>query len=149
MKKDYKSIACPECKSTSVDVKTTYKNKHTKDVIYGGEDAVEYYQERVMKCHCPSCDKDYSVSQGKEIYTVLKEPLPQTVSRDIQLLAIYDSSFDNDFKIVKASTYNGSSITMALVENDEYPVILPEQQDVSDLPKVKKILFNTWMDRYR
>lgn len=149
MKKDYKSIACPECKETDVDVKTTYRNKHTKDVVYLEEDATEFYQERVMKCHCPSCDKDYSVNQGKDIYTVLKEPVPQTASRDIQLLAVYESSFDHDFKIVKASTYNGAFITMALVENDEYPVILPEKQDITDLPKVKKILFNTWMDRHR
>lgn len=148
MKKDYKSIACPECKNTDVDVKTTYRNKHKKDITYMEEDATEFYQERVMKCHCHSCDIDYSVNQGKDIYTVLKEPLPQTQSRDIQLLAIYDSSFDHDFKIVRASTYNGSSITMALVENDEYPVILPEKQDITDLPKVKKILFNTWMDRH-
>ena len=49
MKKDYKSIACPECKSTSVDVKTTYRNKHTKDVIYGGEDAVEFYKTSIAE----------------------------------------------------------------------------------------------------
>lgn len=149
MKKDYKSIACPECKNTDVEVKTTYRNKHTKDVIFAQEDAVEYYQERVMNCHCPSCNKDYKVNQGKDIYTVLKEPLPVTACRDIQLLAIYDSSFDHDFKIVRASSYNGTSITMALVENDEYPVILPEEQNITDLPKVKKILLNTWMNRHR
>ena len=149
MKKDYKSIACPECKTTNVDVKTTYKNKHRKDVLYCEEDAIEIYQERVMNCHCPNCKTDYKVNQGKDIYTIMQEPLPLTASRDIQLLAIYDSSFDHDFKIVRASTYNGSFITMALVENDEYPVILPEKQDITDLPKVKKILFNTWMDRHR
>ena len=57
MKKDYKSIACPECKNQNVKVKVTYPNKSQRDVIYSGEEATEFYQERVMNCHCSNCNK--------------------------------------------------------------------------------------------
>jgi len=149
MKKDYKSIACPECKNQSVKVKVTYPNKSQRDIIYSGEEAIEFYQERVMNCHCPNCNKDYKVTQGEDTYIVLREPLPMTVSRDVQLLAIYNSSFDHDFKIVRMAPYSDQPITIAIAENDEYPVIIPEKQNIQELTKVKKILFNTWMSRYR
>lgn len=147
MRKDYKSIACPECKSIDVDIKTTYKNKHSKEIIYIEDNITEYYQERVMECHCPRCNNNYSVNQGKDSYKVFKKPLSIT-AHNIQLLAIFDSSFEKNFKIIKTSTYNGASITMALVENEEYPVILSEKQDITDLPKIKKILFDKWMNNH-
>lgn len=149
MKKIYKSVTCPDCENQNVDIKVTYKNKKQKEVTYAQEEAIEFYQERVMNCHCPNCNKDYQVNQGKDVYTVLKEPLPVSFYQDVHLLAVYDSNFEYDFKIVKVSPYNGTPITMAIVENDEYPVVLPEKEDIKDLPKVKKILFNAWMNRYR
>lgn len=151
MKKNYKSVACPECKSSDINIKVVYQNEIEKSFLYADEvEAIEFSKEKVMQCHCKICNKEYFVNQGKDSYTLLSEPYPLTCSGDVRLLSIYSSEFDRDFKIIKMSLHTGQPITMALVENDKYPIIIPEEKDMEKQPqKIKSLIFNTWMNRHR
>lgn len=151
MKKNYKSIACPECKSSDIDLTVTYENESEEEILYDNQEAATAYtKEKVMKCHCKSCSKDYSVNQGKDNYTLLRQPLPITCSGDVKLLSIYTSEFDRNFRLVQMHQHSQGPIIMALVEDDKYPVILPEEKNIEKDPaKVKSLIFNTWMNRYR
>lgn len=150
MTKKYKSIACPECRSSDIGLVVTYENETKKDILYCDEEAIESSHEKIMHCHCNSCCTDYSVNQGKEIYTLMKKPLPLTCSGDVKLISFYTTEFGHDFKLLRLSPYNANSILMAQVENDKYPVIIPDEKDIEKDPKkVKSLIFNTWMNRYR
>ena len=150
MRKNLKSIACPKCKSIDIDLTVTYENESKKGILYYEEEAIESSREKIMNCHCKSCQNDYSVNEGKETYTLLKQPLPLTCSGDVSLISFYTTDFGHDFKLLRLSPYNGSSILIAQVENDKYPVIIPEEKGIEkDTKKVKSLIFNTWMNRYR
>lgn len=148
MKKNQKSIACPECKSIDVDVMVGYINAEEKVVDYEDTPAFEYSKDMVMDCCCNECRTKYSVNQGTENYTVLRKPLYLTGCGDVTLLSIYTSQFNRDFKLVRMSPSLGREIVMAYVEDEEYPVVMPEVKGIEkDLPKVKSLIFNTWMSR--
>lgn len=150
MKKSYKSLACPKCLSSDIDIAVTYENEVEKEILYCEEEAIELSKEKIMKCHCKSCSNDYSVNQGKDMYTLLRSPLQLTCSGDVKLLSVYTSEFDRNFKLVEMNGYNNQRILMAMVEDDKYPVLLPEEKDIEKDPKkVKSLIFNTWMNRYR
>ena len=41
-------------------------------------------------------------------------------------------------------------ICVKTTENDQYPVIIPDEKGIEkDSTKVKSLIFNTWMNRYR
>lgn len=150
MKKNFKSIACPECKSSDIGLVVTYTNESESDILYYEEEAIESSREKIMNCHCNTCSKDYSVNQGKETYTLMKKPLSLTCSGDVKLISFYQTEFGHDFKLLRLCPYNSSPILMAQVENDKYPVIIPDEKGIEKDPqKVKSLIFNTWMNRYR
>ncbi len=150
MIKNSKSIACPSCKSNDIDLTIGYINADEREVVYEDTKAFEYSRDKVMDCKCKKCDTKYSVNQGREIYTLLRKPMPLTVSGDVELISFYTTEFGYDFKLLRMSTYNNHNILMAQVENDQYPVIIPDEKGIEkDSTKVKSLIFNTWMNRYR
>lgn len=148
MEKNKKSIACPECKSSDIDVTAGYLNANEQETYYEETPAFEYSKDLVMECRCNECRTKYSVNQGTETYTVLRGPHILTACGDVRLLTIYTSQFDQDFKLVKISPCYGKSTVMAYVEGEEYPIIMPDVKGIEkDLPKVKRLIFNTRMNR--
>ena len=148
MNKNQKSIACPECSGMDIDLIVGYLNANEQVVEYEETPAFEYSKDLVMECRCKECNSKYSVNQGTEVYTVLRKPLPLTSCGDVRLLSIYKSEYDHDFKLVKIAPGLGRPIVMAYVEDEDYPVIMPDEKGIEkDLPKVKSLIFNTRLNR--
>ena len=148
MDKIQKSIACPECKGMDIDLTVGYLNANEQVVEYEETSAFEYSKDLVMECRCKECNSKYSVNQGTEVYTVLRKTHPLTACGDVTLLSIYTSQYDHDFKLVKISPRIGRPVVMAYVEDEEFPVMMPNEIGIEkDLPKVKSLIFNTRLNR--
>ena len=84
---------------------------------------------------------------GKAVLKIYNPPVPDTVNGDVLKYASYTSTFDHSYKIV---SING--VLMIFVEDDKYPIVIKEEETkdlINDCEKTRKLVYNTFMNRYR
>lgn len=145
-----KSIGCVYCGSDDISKEVKYTEKET---IKEDNSIYQYSRKKVILCHCNKCNKDYSVYYGTEKYTVFKEGESLTCANDGKLLAIYTSESGRNYRIISLFSKGiNSEIYMILSDKDRYPIILSEEEKtelIKEPEKVKTLMYDTFMNRYR
>ena len=141
MEKVYKTLACPICNGNDINVnrEDTYKREEQENLI-------RVFIHRNYDCYCRKCQKEYSVDYGNA-KLVRYKPFIHVTQDDVKLFVDYESEFDRSYKIAEV---NG--ISMILMEDDIYPVILNKENKeelIDNHDKAMSYTLNTWMNRYR
>lgn len=142
MNKINKTISCPICKGNNITYKLedNYSIKETESVSTTNI-------TRTYNCYCENCKNHYQVKHGKAMLKRYKPFVEETCFGDVKLYVSYESDFDRAYKIVSVN-----DVYMILVEDDMYPIVINSNKQrnlINEHKKVKSLVLNTWMNRYR
>ena len=91
--------------------------------------------------------KNKKIFKNNGVLKIYNPPVLETCNGDVLKYAEYISDFEKSYKIV---SING--IPMIIVDDDRYPIIIDEEKQdkfIHDYEMTRKLVNNTWMNRYR
>lgn len=119
-----KNLMCPVCSSSNIDYNFDFTNRKQE---YNKETVITL-RNKICRCKCIDCGHEYTIDYGYEKYTFFIKPKEIVSCGDVKLVSIYESDFDDNYKIYCSSTYPYEELTyFAIVETLELPIILSKK----------------------
>ena len=167
MEKNYKSMACPKCSSSDVNVSSRIGEPIKNSREIDGIEMKTIERPRIYSCKCNNCNNEYEVKNTYEVFRLFEKPyLPISCIGDMYLIAKYetdDPSFHN-YELISLSTtpYNKNDeiAYLILLKSDRYPIKISKEtvdiivKEINDLyesnietKKDKELTINTYLSR--
>ncbi len=169
MEKNYKSMACPKCSSSDVNVESHISEPIKELKEYEGIEVKTIKRERIYSCKCNNCNNEYEMNYDFEKYRLFGKPyLPFSNIGDMDLIASYetkDPSYHN-YKLISLSTtpydknYKDEETYLLIIDAEKYPIKISKESvdiivnEINDLyesnietKKDKELTINTYLGR--